>query len=615
MKKYSPYLIILLATIFLFLPFFINPPLLLQRGNDLQIVFWPVFHFIRENFWTNHQLPLWNNLFFAGTPLLPDPQFSYIYLPNIIFLLLPTSIAFFIHIFIHLFFAGVGMYLFLKKGIKISQKISIVGAIFYVFSPLFAGYLEAGHYTLITSVAWLPLLALSTYQLQKKGSFRWTLLFSLSLASILLNHTFIFLSSAFLSFLFLLFCFLTSKKRRFKSLLLAFYGVLITVGLTAITLFPQLQWSNQTTRFLLIKYPESYPFWLRWKEFLGSILSLHPQSIPTEKWLTIGILPILLAVFGFFKMNKKYRFILFLLFFLVSLLALNNLSPLYPILIDMNWYKILRVTTRLWYINVFLVTVLASYALQKSKKFTNLLIFLAILELLFYSWSYIFKPIRVNPNLAPNSVYEFLSKDKELFRVFCTTRCLSQQKNAINKIETIEGYNTLQQMNYFKHSWGLMGGYWNYYTLAIPPIGTKNLTPNAKALGEYNVKYIITPSEIIDEQLEQIEKIEGFFIYKNNIFTPRNYEIYTPNFIRVSTYNLQPITSSLVIPEVYSDGWIAYLNGNEQVHVQETPNALRAVDIKPDTHFVDFVYKPDSFKIGRLITSGTILILALIFKI
>ena len=154
MKKNFPFFLILLtASTLYFLPILINPKIILERGNDLQGQFWPVFYFIRESFLKYRELPLWNNLFFSGTPILPDPQFSLFYPPNSLFLIFPTDVAFILHLFLHLLLGTAGMYLLSRKGFSFSQKASLLAALIYLLTPRISGYLEAGHITLIAASA------------------------------------------------------------------------------------------------------------------------------------------------------------------------------------------------------------------------------------------------------------------------------------------------------------------------------------------------------------------------------------------------------------------------------------------------------------------------------
>ncbi|MFC1625515.1 hypothetical protein ACFL1Q_00535 [Patescibacteria group bacterium] len=624
-KKLIPYLIIALAVSIFYLPIFIKPYILLDRGNDLQEVFWPVFYFIRQNILINHQLPLWNNLFFAGTPILPDPQFSLFYPPNFLFYFLPTSIAFIVHIFIHLLLGACGMYFLTKEIFSLDKKASIFASVLYILTPRVSGYLEAGHFSLIAAYAWLPFLIASAVMLTKKPKFKWILLYSVSLAGLFYTHTLIFLSALILSLLLIFFLYLYSKNKNIKTLIFATVGLIIAFGLVAITLLPQLSWSSLTTRFLLIDHPKIYPEWLTIKEFFFSILFPYMHGLReiwqtgTEKWLTLGIIPFILSVIGFFKVKKKYRVLIFILVAGISILALNNLLPGYSFFVKQKWFTLLRVTTRLWYINNFITAVLGGVAINtliKAKKkllLTNLIILLALGEVLTLSWIYIFKPPYKNLNLAPKQVFEFLGKDSDRFRVFCTTRCLSQQESAKYNLELVEGYNTLQQTNYFKQSWQLMGGFWNYYTLAVPPVDTSitnQIQPDAKALGEYNTKYIVSPYKLTDSGFELVDTTNNFLIYQNNFFIPRAsvpITLYTPNHIRLDTKDFS--NNQIILSEVYSPGWKAYLNESKEVRVQETPNGLRAVDITTNTKLVDLKYLPNGYVWGMGISLTTIFIL------
>lgn len=626
MKKNFPFfLILLIASTLYFLPILINPKIILERGNDLQGQFWPVFYFIRENFLKYRELPLWNNLFFSGTPILPDPQFSLFYPPNSLFLIFPTNIAFILYIFLHLLLGTTGMYLLSRKGFSFSQKASFLSALIYLLTPRISGYLEAGHITLIAASAWLPFLVMATLFLAKKPSYKWLLIFSVSLAGLFYTHTLIFISTLILIICLFLYLLKDSQKKKMTSTFFFCLGIAIALGLTAITLLPQIKWSRETTRLLLITNPDVYPKWFSKKEFLTSVFlpwlnGIHGiWKIETEKWLTLGIIPMILGIYGLLKLKKTHKIIILVLLGLILLLSLNNLSPLYPFLLKQKWYTLLRVTTRLWYINNFTVALLSGLAIDfvskksKAKWLVNLIIIFAIIESSTLSWIYLSKPINKDQNLAPETVYQFLKEDKTRFRVFCLNRCLSQQSAAIHNLELVEGYNTLSQINYFRRSWQLMGGFWNYYTLAIPPIGiypNTRLVPDAKSLGEYNVKYIISPYQLEDKKFILKTKIENYHIYENKLLQPRaNAPIvfYSPNNIRIDTESFKG--NQIILAEVYNSDWKAFLNGVEEVLVQETPESLRAVDLQANTKFVDFKYKPKSFSLGKIITIATLVML------
>ncbi len=334
-------------------------------------------------------------------------------------------------------------------------------------------------------------------------------------------------------------------------------------------------------------------------------------------------------------MPIKIKLGLFTLGFLVLLVSLNNASPLNKLLITQDWFVLMRVATRIWFIASLAVLILCGFGLeflrQKriNQKIFVLIIFLLLIESLALSWSRLFKPFPDQSRFVNDVIYQYIKQDNDQFRVFCVNRCLSQQEAAKNNIELVEGYNTLLQLNYYQYAWKFTNERWNYYTLAIPPIGLykfDKIQPDPIALGLFNTKYIISPYPLYNPSFKLLK--EGYYkIYTNSDFQPRAFFwennkpgqkipviVYEPNYIRLDTSTHK--SSQIILSEVYSKGWKVYLNGKEQVEIVQFPEILRMVNIKPDTIFVDFLYEPKSFLIGKLITGFSILtaILAFIYK-
>lgn len=150
--KSTPFLVIFLASFFLYLPILINPGLILNRGNDLEEFFWPIMYFVKQQILQNHQLPLWNNVFLSVMPLLPDPQSPLFYPPNLTFLILPIDVTFILLFILHTTIGGIGM-LVLSKNLGLKLTTSLFATILYITTPKLFGYLEAGHVGLATSFA------------------------------------------------------------------------------------------------------------------------------------------------------------------------------------------------------------------------------------------------------------------------------------------------------------------------------------------------------------------------------------------------------------------------------------------------------------------------------
>lgn len=414
---------------------------------------------------------------------------------------------------------------------------------------------------------------------------------------------------------------LINNKNKVKSIRCYTLGGILSFGLSAISLLPQISWIPQTNRYLLAQNPQVWPIWNSKLEFIRQIIL--PLNSDSEKWLPLGIITLGLAFYGFLRIKKAHKLYILIFALIVLVISANNLTPFYNFLISQKWFDYLRVSTRIWF-SVTLTTIfLAGIGLQKiSEKFNKqkliyLIPCLAIFELLTLSWIRLGKTAPAI-RYAPRKVYEFLSKDKDLFRVYCTIRCLSQKDVATHHLQLIDGYSTLIQKNYNSHAFQLTGAYWNYYTLSIPPIGslTEILHPNINSLGEYNTKYIISPYLIDDIDLKYLTKIEDFIIYFNKKFKPRSPAPiikYLPNTITIDISNYNQ--NFIVISEVYNNDWKAYLD-HKEVQIQETPNKLRHIDLPQSTNELILKYNSKAFNIGKIISLiSVVIVLILNFKI
>ncbi len=572
----------------------------------------------------------WNNLFFSGTPLLPDPQAPIFYLPNIIFLFIKSvDLGFELSIFIHIFAGGIGMYLLSKSGFKFTKNSSLFCAFIYIASPKLSGFIEAGHFGLITSWAWLPFVFLATILLSQSDkvplskTFKKSIFLGVTLAGIFFTHVLIFIIAVIaLSFLYIF------LKGNIKYLVIS--GI-FCFGLIAIAFLPQLSWQGSSTRNLLLNDPDVYPKWQGFTDFFKAAVSpilFGPKfiwNLDTEKTIGLGLSTCILAFFGFLKLKFKNKILISIVLLAIILISLNNISPIYSLLIKQNWYILLRVSTRFWFLVVFIFIYLTGlgfdYLIKRrnTKIFIYIIAFIAILELLLTSWTRILKPIPVDSNLAPQEVYDFLSQsdkgflsqDKDQFRVFCLNRCLSQKKSAIYGLELAEGYGTLQQKNYYDYSEQLSQAFYrNRYTLSIPPFEIfeyESLQPYSPNLAAFNIKYIVSNHLLKDINLIFVRKIDNYLIYKNDINRERsNYPItfYSPNFIQIDTQKYKD--TNVVLSEVYNPDWEAFINGTKRTKVEETLDKTRQVDIDTSTKFVNFIYRPMSFKVGLLITTTTL---------
>src|SRR4026207_932758 len=117
MERLAPLLFVALVTAYL-LPIVPHPdwvPML--RGvpfTDLEISHLPNAVYLRDSLLRYGQLPLWNGQLFGGQPFGAVPWAGRWYPPNWLLLLAPVPLVFNILLGLHLAWAGLGVYTFLR---------------------------------------------------------------------------------------------------------------------------------------------------------------------------------------------------------------------------------------------------------------------------------------------------------------------------------------------------------------------------------------------------------------------------------------------------------------------------------------------------------------------
>ena len=625
----SKHAVILIFILISFFPFIVYPEFYLGRQNDLNNFFLPLIVFVKNTLVNYRQLPLWNTAIFSGTPLVTDPQAPIFYLPNLLHIILPYKSAFLILAFTHLYLGALGMYFYLNKNLKLKSHPSYLGTFIYLFAPRLAAYFEAGHVGLIYSWSYLPWILLFLGHIVNKKNFYNILGLGLCMTALFFTHTPTFYIVALIfPFLYVLH---TPKVGQIKkSILYILAAALIAFGFVAIALLPQLMWQGNTTRQFLLQNPETFPIWHSKGEFLKAcinplLLGLRAiWQLDTEKYLSLGVFSLALALVGWWRLNRKLKISALLMGMIIVLIVLNNASPIYPLLLNSKFFILLRVMTRAWFIPVIVVSILAARGfevLYKNKpKMGMILSALTACELLLLFWGRTVKPINLSADKAPEAIYSYLQVSAINERVFCTTKCLSYDKAALYNLQLIEGYGTLAQTNYFQRAKVTMGTYWHdKYDLSIPPTWitySENLDPQALYLAEYSVGYVVSPHPLSDNNLTLVQEIDNFKIYKNTINKPRAYFengsnvdlIYeSPNKLIYRTNGTQ--TGKLTFSEVYSPGWQAKIDG-KKVAVTETNIAQRSINVPKGSQIIEIYYLPREFVWGLIISITTTILIS-----
>ena len=269
------------------------------------------------------ELPIWNPYSFAGTPLLANFQSAPFYPLNILFFLLPFSIAWSILVMFQPLLGGIFLYMYLR--FFNTQKIaSLLGATVFVFSGFSIAWMEWN--TIGHTIVWLPLLLLSidkiAYYSQAplnskfKKLFIWMfiLVFGLS-SSLFAGHiqTYFYMLLVFLAYSGMR---MYSVKNKLLLFILLASCLFVHITLSAIQWFPSLQFILLSARTLPQNLGTRPDWFIPWQhlvqfiapDFFGNPTTLNYWGIWNYGEFVgyIGILPFILVIYAcMIRRDKK----------------------------------------------------------------------------------------------------------------------------------------------------------------------------------------------------------------------------------------------------------------------------------------------------------------------
>lgn len=337
------------------------------------------------------QFPLWNPYLFSGTPLLANFQ-SAVFSPlNILFLFFPFSLGWSLLVLLQPLLAALFMLIFLRE-LKISSWGAVTGAIAFAFCGFIVVWMAYG--TLALAIVWLPLLLWAinkTFQRVKP----------LFLALISLTLAFSFFSGHFQTsvYVFLVaFVFAIFKAWQFKSfkkffLVCGFF--LLGILISSPQLVPSVELYTQSVRGLNFKQTEaipiSYLMTLLSPDFFGNPVTKNVWFGHYAEWASfIGVWPLILGVWVFWKKTGNKEITFFFLLGMVSLLFSLE-TPLIDLLTKLK-IPVLSTSanSRLVVIFSFAFSVLAGFAIdilrkewEERKKLKNFLLYLLAVGFVF----------------------------------------------------------------------------------------------------------------------------------------------------------------------------------------------------------------------------------------
>lgn len=624
------FLIVCICLLF-FIPFFLNPQLLSAKDNDLGRTYIPMYTFVRNSFLANKSIPLWRGDQMMGESLVANPISSLFYPANIIFLILPAEAGSAVYYLLHFLIAAVAAF-YLGKSFGFSKIQSFSVGLFYAFSTKMLLHTSAGHLTMVAAFSYFPLMFLSVRNVLRAPTLKWLVVGSFSAACMLLLYATIFYYAALFCLLYTIYFYVShwasfNYQKILNRLQFLFAFAILTLALSAIEFFPQLSFGPLSTRSDLSYQDVAIPLF-NLKRYLTSLFFPYFdfKNIDHESFLYLGAVPTLLAIWGFLKLSFCRKFILAAAGIITVLYTLGQSTPVFNLAYNfLPLLKYSRVTTRIWFVVAIVIALLAAHGLRsiKNSKLIVLIIGIFLVENFAVGYTKIFSV----PNLNSQNValYEYLSRDKAIFRVYCTTNCFNPQLLKEYHIQILNGETPIQQKS-FANFLSKAGNYnWTNFAVIFPPYQAWQVTnppqPDSDLLARANVKYVASTYILQNSAFDMRGKFDNIYLYENRFFKPRAYfenagdivaiKKYEPNSIIV-TFPKSSTPRKLIFSENYFPGWVASENFLDY-KVEPYNNVFRSVTVLPGISSLEFKYQPQNFILGKTVTIATVLFLLFFF--
>jgi len=363
-------LILTLSGLF-FLPAISQPDSIIYSSfapySDLTVIHWPKEFLIAETFDRYGQLPLWTPLILSGMPLASNQLAMLFYPPNLLGLFLPINAVLNGLFIAHLFWAGAGLYLFMRRGLAASVVASFIAALTFMFSGRLLAHVAAGHASLVGALAWLPWALLCTHLALAERKLLYSFLTGVILALQATLHTQILIYTAYTLLIYALFELLTAPRQRDvpflsvkfpRSVVLLLVSIPLTFLLVgAMQILPLIEMMGHSNRALSLG--EASAFSLSWLTLLVGLF-LPTSRGGHEMVIYLGLVPLSLALLAW-RRREDPRVLFFVGLAVFSLLfALGSHTPLfglcYYLLPGFRW---LRTPARVWFLLALATAILA----------------------------------------------------------------------------------------------------------------------------------------------------------------------------------------------------------------------------------------------------------------
>ena len=192
-------------------------------------------------------LPFWNFFSFSGSPLLALGEAGIFYPPDVLFFVLPATIAYDLIVVFSFVVAGLGTFC-LARRLGNDRQASLIAALIFELSGYLIG--QVPHQALLASIAWLPFALLGLDLVIERVNVPRLSLAGGSLAlSMLAGHAqMFFLIVAVLVCYAAIMAVASTRQARLRPVLALVLTIVVGVGVAAVQLFPMIAVHGATSR-------------------------------------------------------------------------------------------------------------------------------------------------------------------------------------------------------------------------------------------------------------------------------------------------------------------------------------------------------------------------------
>jgi hypothetical protein len=593
--------------------------------TDLLVSHLPYVEFLRDSLAETGAVPLWNPLILGGLPFAADPLAGLWYPPTWLLVALPLPLGFNLLWLAHLAWGGLGVRALLR-ALGASPWPALLGALAFAGMPKLAAHIAAGHVSLVCAVAWTPWALLGVRRAAVQGGWRAGTVAGAAVAVATLADVRWGAYTAITAAAYWLATLRGERhklgtdhgRRRLAAVAAALGVALLLVAGLALPLAELLPYTDRTR----LTVAEAGGLSLPWHYLLG--LVIPPLGGFHEYMVYVGIVPLLLALAGLRRANVFWAG----LALVAAAFALGTNFGFYPLAFrfvpGVAW---LRVPARAWFLVGLSVAVLAGLgaewiraiglpALAKRwdrprlavwgcARLVPVLALLSVADLARVNGTLLV--LQPRPEAVPAAGWLSTAADDERFRIFSPSYSLP----AGDGLEHLDGVSPLQIAAVAQAINAAAGTRPAGYSVTVPPFegdpATANAwaTPNAEALGLFNVGYVAAEFPLTAPGLELAATFGRTHLYRNTRARPRAWVETPPGERPASLIDWSPNAieiratgpGRLVVSEVAYPGWTAIVDG-QPAELETAHAVLRAVTLASGEHSVRLVFRPLSVYLG-----------------